>query len=96
MQFWGILGHTAFAIYLDCFPNLWNWALIFYDFTHIALFSNFYYQTYTKKSRHTLDKKISEENGQTKTQLNGVVNGAHIVGNGFHPQKPVRQRLRKD
>ncbi|KAH3882567.1 hypothetical protein DPMN_006508 [Dreissena polymorpha] len=76
LQFWVILFHTSYAIYSDCgFPNLYNWALIFYDFTHIALFSNFYYNTY-KKPRQP-DSKRGD-----KAALNGLVgkHDAHVNG----------------
>lgn len=86
VQFWAILFHTSYAIYCDCgYPNLYNWALIFYDFTHIALFSNFYYQTYSKKAKEARMKKL-EQNGTA--QQNGVVSGKSETN--------VRHRSSKD
>ncbi|KAL4225491.1 hypothetical protein ACF0H5_016181 [Mactra antiquata] len=86
MQFWGILFHTSYAIYKDCgYPNMYNWALIFYDFSHIALFSNFYYQTYSKKAkaaRAARDKKIEQ---------NGVAN----QNGASHESSDIKSRLRK-
>ncbi|XP_045176655.2 elongation of very long chain fatty acids protein 4-like [Mercenaria mercenaria] len=71
IQFWAILFHTLYAIYSDCgYPNLYNWALIFYDFSHIALFSNFYYQTYSKKAKEAKLKKL-EQNGTS--HQNGLI-----------------------
>lgn len=71
IQFWTILFHTSYSIYSDCgFPSLYQWALIFYVFSHIALFSNFYYQTYSKKGKAARAKKL-EQNGVT--HQNGVV-----------------------
>ncbi|XP_060582399.1 elongation of very long chain fatty acids protein 4-like [Ruditapes philippinarum] len=86
IQFWAILFHTSYAIYSDCgYPNLYNWALIFYDFTHIALFSNFYYQTYSKKAKEARLKKM-EQNGTSRK--NGLV---HEPSEG-----KMRLRSRKD
>lgn len=84
MQFWSILFHSAITIYVDCgYPKLYEWSLIFYVLSHIALFSNFYYQTYTKKSRAARAKK-TEQNGEAKEVSNHVPNGL-VVGD-------VRQR----
>ncbi|WAR03132.1 ELOV4-like protein [Mya arenaria] len=89
MQFWGILFHTSYAIYTDCgYPNMYNWALIFYDFSHIALFSNFYYQTYTKKARAARAKR-EESNGRHDKQ--------EEVSNGVHAKNGnTRLRSRRD
>ncbi|KAK3103302.1 hypothetical protein FSP39_018353, partial [Pinctada imbricata] len=52
IQFWWIFAHTIQALYVDCnFPRGYGYALLIYDLSHILLFSNFYYQTYSKKAR---------------------------------------------
>lgn len=91
IQFWMILFHTSYAIYSDCgYPNMYNWSLIFYVFTHIALFSNFYYQTYTKKKSSAHVKK-TDQNGHTEPVTNGhVANGVSDSSTG----SPTKARLR--
>nr|ALC76389.1 elongation of very long-chain fatty acid protein b [Nerita melanotragus] len=56
LQFWAILLHTGYAVTVTgsdwcTFPVGYGYALILYDLSHLALFSNFYYQTYVKKGR---------------------------------------------
>lgn len=47
-------------MYVNCdFPIEFGYALLGYDFSHIVLFSHFYYKTYTKKAKA---KKV-ESNG---------------------------------
>lgn len=89
MQFWAILFHTSMAIYLDCgYPKLYCWSLIFYVLSHIALFSNFYYQTYTKKKRAGHAKK-TDQNGTAKPVSNNIPNG--LVAGDTRQRKPVRR-----
>lgn len=90
IQFWAILFHTAYTIYADCgYPKLFEWSLIFYVLSHIALFSNFYYQTYTKKVREARAKKM-DQNGTAKLlQKNGVTKG---LGEGDVRRRDVTER----
>jgi hypothetical protein len=54
-------------MYVNCdFPIEFGYALLAYDFSHIVLFSHFYYTTYTKKAR----AKKAESN---KDVFNGKV-----------------------
>ncbi|XP_033753495.1 elongation of very long chain fatty acids protein 4-like [Pecten maximus] len=78
LQFWWIFGHTVYSIYLSCgYPNGYNWALVCYVMSHILLFTNFYYQTYTKKaqSRKAKARKDGAPNRVSKGTQNGVSNG---------------------
>ena len=82
IQFWAILLHTSYAIHADCgFPAFYNWSLIIYDFTHIALFSNFYYQTYSKKAKAARAKKLEQNgvhsNGTSSPTTKATTNGTH-------------------
>ncbi|XP_067654788.1 very long chain fatty acid elongase 2-like [Haliotis asinina] len=71
MQFWAILSHTIYSIYLDCgYPLGYNIGFLTYMISHIVLFSNFYYQNYINKSQ----RPTTVENGSTKHQ-NGIING---------------------
>ncbi|XP_021345751.1 elongation of very long chain fatty acids protein 4-like [Mizuhopecten yessoensis] len=78
IQFWWIFGHALYSLYLSCgYPNGYNVALICYVMSHILLFSNFYYRTYTKKA----------QSGKVKARKDGapdrVIKGAHNgVSNG--------------
>nr|XP_039253978.1 elongation of very long chain fatty acids protein 4-like [Styela clava] len=50
-QFTLAIAHTGRSIYSGCdFPPWMHWALVGYSMSFIILFSNFYIQTYTKKS----------------------------------------------
>ena len=61
-----ILVHTSYTLYLDCdFDKRVQWALVIYLLSHLALFSNFYFQSYLKKGR--------SRRGRSKGQ---VTNGA--------------------
>ncbi|XP_071104409.1 very long chain fatty acid elongase 7-like [Haliotis cracherodii] len=73
VQFWAILIHTSYSIYLNCgYPLGYNIGFLSYMISHIVLFSNFYYQAYINKSHHSAPLK----NGSAKTKhQNGVMNG---------------------
>lgn len=68
VQFWWIMFHTINAIHQNCgFPNKFNWSLIVYDLSHIILFTNFYYETYTKKERRLkLEKEMIAKTEEIK------------------------------
>ena len=58
-----IMCKTAYAIYLRCdFPVEYGYALFLYAMSHLALFSNFYYQTYLSKAK-AKHKKEEAVNG---------------------------------
>ena len=45
-----ILAHVSQALYYDCrYDHRPMWALLVYMLSHLALFGNFYKQTYSKK-----------------------------------------------
>ncbi|KAJ8311122.1 hypothetical protein KUTeg_011322 [Tegillarca granosa] len=92
--FWMIMFHTSYAIYTDCgFPKAYMYALIAYTLSHILLFSNFYYQTYTKKARMKREQEREvQSNGHMSNGLQQKsVNKSSAVSNGF-----VKRRSRKD
>ncbi|XP_056321120.1 ELOVL fatty acid elongase 8a [Danio aesculapii] len=50
LQFFIVTIHTAFNLYADCdFPDSMNMVVLGYALSLIALFSNFYYQSYLSK-----------------------------------------------
>ncbi|XP_067309138.1 ELOVL fatty acid elongase 8a [Pseudorasbora parva] len=50
LQFFIVTIHTAFNLYADCdFPDSMNLVVLGYALSLIALFSNFYYQSYLSK-----------------------------------------------
>lgn len=76
VQFWWILGHTFHAMYVNCdFPVGFGYALLAYDFSHILLFSHFYYMTYTKKAR-AKKAETSDNLSNGKTHKTGTENGS--------------------
>jgi len=52
VQFVAGMTHAAQSIYIGCTFPLWmQWALIFYGATILALFINFYFQSYIRPMR---------------------------------------------
>lgn len=101
IQFWAILFHTSYALYADCgFPNLYNWSLIFYDFSHLALFSNFYYQTYSNKARIARHKKQLAASAVHKNGIisndRAVVHENAFVANGIGSCSDHRNNVKLD
>jgi hypothetical protein len=86
--------HTSYAIYASCgYPNGFNWALILYDVSHIALFSNFYYHTYTKKARERAQaRKLKDATSTNGCATNGGVIG--VEANGVVANGLTKTRLR--
>lgn len=67
IQFFLTVGHSVSALLFPCgFPKGWTCFLISYMFSLIALFSNFYFQTYTK-----LKASSTETNGSNGIKLSG-------------------------
>lgn len=55
LQFFIVTIHTAFNLYADCdFPDSMNMVVFGYALSLIALFSNFYYQSYLSKKTKIL------------------------------------------
>ncbi|KAK3585442.1 hypothetical protein CHS0354_020162 [Potamilus streckersoni] len=75
-QFLAIMVKTPYAMYMSCgFPHIYGWSLIMYDLSHLILFSNFYYQTYTKKARTKKAAAVKDES-QSDGARPHVQNGA--------------------
>ncbi|KAL7387618.1 hypothetical protein ABVT39_026265 [Epinephelus coioides] len=52
LQFFIVTIHTTYNLFADCdFPDSMNMVVCAYSFSLIALFSNFYYQSYLTKKR---------------------------------------------
>lgn len=89
VQFWAILIHTSYSIYLNCgYPLGYNIGFLSYMISHIVLFSNFYYQAYINKSHHSAPLK----NGSAKTKHQ---NGVTRVMNGTVKSGVTNGKLRK-
>ncbi|CAK8693290.1 unnamed protein product [Clavelina lepadiformis] len=57
VQFCLAIYHTSQSLYVSCrSPGWMHWSLIFYAFSMIILFGNFYVQAYLKKSKKKSDK----------------------------------------
>ncbi|XP_064600548.1 very long chain fatty acid elongase 4-like [Liolophura sinensis] len=80
IQFVTGIAHTARSLFWGCnFPAWMHWALIFYAFTILLLFLNFYVQTYIKSSRKKAIEKGKTQNGSVsngKAAHNGVAHGS--------------------
>ena len=66
LQFSLAIIHALHSLYIDCnFPKWMHYTLIGYAISFILLFTNFYMQTYIKKSRRSQAKDtcVSESNG---------------------------------
>lgn len=52
LQFFIVTIHTTYNLYADCdFPDSMNMVVFAYALSLIALFSNFYYQSYLAKKK---------------------------------------------
>nr|XP_046188849.1 elongation of very long chain fatty acids protein 4-like [Oncorhynchus gorbuscha] len=82
VQFHVTIGHTALSLYMDCdFPHWMHYALICYALTFIALFGNFYYQTYRRTPRQPREPKAAKalsNNGVSNGLSKGLGNGAAV------------------
>lgn len=57
IQFIVVVIHATISIFVQCdFPAWMNWALMFYMFSMITLFGNFYRQEYVNKARQNEKK----------------------------------------
>ncbi|KAM9403805.1 very long chain fatty acid elongase 4-like isoform 1-T3 [Salvelinus alpinus] len=90
IQFHVTIGHTALSLYMDCeFPHWMHYALICYALTFIALFGNFYYQTYRRTPRQPREPKAAKalSNGLSNGLSKGLGNGAVVVVGGKVEEK---------
>ncbi|ESO98407.1 hypothetical protein LOTGIDRAFT_214031 [Lottia gigantea] len=67
------ITHAVQSLVFDCeFPAWMHWALIFYGFTILALFLNFYYHSYVKAQKKKTGKvqngSVSEANGHVPSK----------------------------
>ncbi|CAH1786503.1 unnamed protein product [Owenia fusiformis] len=82
-QFFAVILHTTYAIYSDCgYPNVYQYALIAYSFSHVCLFSNFYVNKYSKTTavngktkevngaRHSDRDSVNQRTAQSNSELN--------------------------
>ncbi|KAK3585443.1 hypothetical protein CHS0354_020164 [Potamilus streckersoni] len=73
------ITHAMQSLVMRCdFPEWMQWALIFYGFTILLLFLNFYFQAYVKSYNEKQVDKKGSSNGHIQNGIvssNGVANG---------------------
>ncbi|XP_052067035.1 elongation of very long chain fatty acids protein 4-like isoform X2 [Mytilus californianus] len=82
IQFVVGITHAAQSLFMQCeFPMWMQWALVFYAFTILCLFLNFYFHAYIKSVRRKASKK--ESNGTVKSsEANGHISNDKPATNG--------------
>ncbi|CAB1321373.1 unnamed protein product, partial [Coregonus sp. 'balchen'] len=98
IQFHVTIGHTALSLYMDCeFPHWMHYALICYALTFIALFGNFYYQTYRRTPRLPREPKAVKalSNGVSNGLSKGLGNGVLLGGKVEEKERPSGNGRRK-
>ncbi|VDI14525.1 Hypothetical predicted protein [Mytilus galloprovincialis] len=82
IQFVVGIAHAAQSLVRQCeFPMWMQWALVFYAFTILCLFLNFYFHAYIKSVRRKAAKK--ESNGTVKSSgANGHISKDKSTTNG--------------
>ena len=77
VQFVLVFTHANVPLFHDCdFPKVFSWVILGHGALFFVLFSNFYIQSYTKKSSKKIssDPKITTNGAQTNgVQTNGDV-----------------------
>lgn len=89
IQFHVGIVHAVQSLFVKCeFPIWMQYAVVFYGFSILLLFLNFYFQAYIKSHRNIKSKQVKEEEKNGHVANGAVANGT--VANGSTETKKTK------